>query len=160
MNIENISTPQSKNIIDEDFDYSNQKKKSNKLDFTKNYKDDLKMNQISNFTSNTFQPDQIKFINLKFSEKKFKYETKKKLYQLEEEITPIKKTLFNEFFKFLFKIFFRKEDLFKLLRYLASQEDYDFSSHIEIRKIKKNSKKEEISILTRKLLNIIAKKKY
>ena len=159
MNLENISTPQSKNFVFDDFDYSNEKKKSNKLDFTKNPKEDSKKIQISNFNFIS-QPDEIKIINLSFSERKIKYETKKKLYRVDEEIAPIKKTLFNEYFKFLFRYFFKKDELLKLMRYLSSLEDYDFSSHIEIRKIHKNSKKEDISVLCRKLLNMVVKNKY
>jgi|LauGreDrversion4_2_1035121.scaffolds.fasta_scaffold1106265_1 hypothetical protein len=154
---EETPSPQRSSPVSE-HDYSEEQKKSNKLDLNFN---NVNENTVSSWKfEEKNEPFQVKYIPFRISEKKIvKHPTIKKLYQEEEEIAVVvKKTKFNEYFQYIFQRFFSKNELLKFINHVRKVNEFDFLTYIEIGKSKENSRKKELVALCTNLINKIAYK--
>lgn len=142
-----------------EYDYSEEKQKT-KLETNFNNLIETDKRSITSWKfDETKIPLEVKYIPFNIPEKKIsKHPTIKKLYQEDEENIPIKKTKFNLYFKFIFKHFFTKKELFKFIQHVTKENELDFFTYIEVRKVKSYSSKASLIDLCTNLINKIAYK--
>ena len=161
MNYNEEFTSPERNLENFEFDYSAERKNS----FNKKGEMELlnNLSQGNNILPFLFgdafeNADEVISIPIDFSKTKKTEKTVKKLYVLEEYITPIKKTGLNEYFKYVFSNFFTKKELLKFIKFALKENDFEFTIHLELRKANKNCSKEALGTLCTKVMNILAYK--
>ena len=159
MSSEEIFTPERLRDNDE-YDYSNEikKKEKNGESFQ-----DLKKPLVYKFnTEEMINHEEVKIIPFYSNEEKTtQYPSFKKLYQIDDEKTLIiNKTNLNEYYKFIFTNFFTKKEMLQFIKHLSRDNnyDFDFSLHIDIRRVSLKTSKNDVMSVCIKLLDILSYK--